>query len=110
MNYLVPDDFYLFQNYPNPFKEKTTIKYCMAYKTKVRISIYNSEGEMIEKLVDEAKEAGTYEVEFSNYKCHSGESRNLLKGIYFYQMKAGDYLSEKEMILLKEKNESVHSK
>jgi hypothetical protein len=95
MNDLVPSEFRLSQNYPNPFTKKTTIKYCVPYKTKVRIIIYDSEGEMIEKLVDEKQEAGTYEVEF--YRV-SG-IRHLLSGTYFCQMKAGDYLSEKKMML-----------
>ena len=116
MNDLVPPEFYLGQNYPNPFKEKTTIKYCVAYKTKVRITIYDPEGEMIDRLVDEVKESGTYEVEFSSKgRSASGRypesgCRHLESGTYFYQMKVGNYLSGKEMILLKETNMSVQPK
>jgi hypothetical protein len=121
MNNLVPNEFYLFQNYPNPFKEKTVIKFCVAFKTNVRITVYNLEGEMIEKLVDGLKEAGTYEVELTLSdleKCDNRVSgiRHQASGIknpdsssLFYQMKAGDYLSEKEMIIIKE-NMSVQSK
>ena len=107
MNNLAPTEFYLGQNYPNPFKDKTTIKYCVAYKTRVRITVFDSEGEIIEKLVDEEKNVGTHKIEFSA-KCEpaSGgnpayENRNLASGTYFYQLKAGNYLAEKEMILLK---------
>ena len=64
MNDLVPSEFYLSQNYPNPFREKTTIKFCVAYKTKVKLEVFNSEGKLIKKLLDEEKEAGTYEIEF----------------------------------------------
>ncbi len=63
---LEPSEFSVGQNYPNPFKEKTVIKYCVAYKTRVQIIVYNSEGKEIEKLVDEEKKPGTYEVEFTN--------------------------------------------
>ena len=122
MDDLVPSEFYLFRNYPNPFKDKTTIKYCVAYNTKVRITVYNSEGKMIDKLVDEVKEAGTYEVKFSLsgreksvYSVSSVE--NHLSGIdyplsipLFYRMKAGNYISEKKMILIKKENTSVQSK
>ena len=62
MNDLVPSEFYLSQNYPNPFSEKTTIKFCVAYKTKVKLEVFNSDGEIIKTLLDEEKEAGTYEV------------------------------------------------
>lgn len=98
---VIPLQFHLSQNYPNPFNEKTTIKFCVAYKTRVRLTVYNSEGEEIEKLIDQEKEPGTYEVEFNAFVCHSGESRNLKEGTYFYLLEAGNYLSEKEMLLLK---------
>ena len=123
MKDLIPTEFYLSQNYPNPFKEKTTIKYCVAYKTKVRITIYNSEGEMIEKLVDEVKEAGTYEAEFYSTsgiryresdiptfaKTAVGRQHQVFTSL-FCQMKAGDYLSEKEMTLIHEENKGVQPK
>ena len=101
INHLDPSEFYLGQNYPNPFKDKTTIKYCMADKTRVQIIVYDAEGNEIEKLVDEVKEPGTYEVEFST--SHSRESGNLSAGrqdladaYYYYRMTAGDYISEKK--------------
>lgn len=100
---LVPTEFYLGQNYPNPFKDKTVIKYCVADKTNVQIIVYDAEGTEIEKLVDEVKEPGTYEVEFSI--CHSRGSGNLHAGrqglpdaYYYYCMTAGDYLSEKKWL------------
>ena len=96
---LEPTEFSISQNYPNPFKEKTTIKYCVAYKTRVQITVFDSEGKVIEKLVDEEKEAGTYEVEFS--ACHSCESRNPEGETYYYCLEAGDYKSEKRMQILK---------
>jgi 5-hydroxyisourate hydrolase-like protein (transthyretin family) len=99
MNEFVPSEFYLGQNYPNPFNEKTTIKYCIAYKTRVRLSVYNSEGEEIEKLIDEEKKPGTYEIEFNAVTYHSREGGKLEGGTYLYSLEAGDYLSEKNMIL-----------
>ena len=105
MDDFVPSEFYLSQNYPNPFKEKTIIKYCVAFKTKVQLTVYNSEGGVIEKLVDEEKKPGSYEVEF--FACYSGlpperdgESGNPKEGTYFYRLEAGDYSSEKKMQLL----------
>jgi hypothetical protein len=91
---LEPSEFSVGQNYPNPFREQTVIKYCVAYKTRVQITVYNNEGEMIEKLVDEEKYPGTYEVQFNVSKSHSGGSRNLPDGYYFYRLIAGDYSSE----------------
>jgi hypothetical protein len=101
MNNLTPSEFYLCQNYPNPFKEKTTIKFCVAYKTKVKLEVFDSEGKMIKILIDEEKEAGTYEIEFDSFDCHSREIGNLKEVIYFYRLEAGNYKSEKKMILAK---------
>lgn len=65
MNDLAPTEFYLGQNYPNPFKDKTIIKNCVAYKTKVKITVFDSQGEMIEKLVDE-EQSETIPLKFRN--------------------------------------------
>jgi len=89
----LPLEFYLSQNYPNPFKEKTIIKYCVAYKTRVQITVYNTEGEVIEKLIDEEKKSGTYELTWN--------AANLPSGVYFYRLQAGEFNSVRKMILLK---------
>ena len=96
-----PSEFYLSQNFPNPFREKTVIKYCVAYRTRVKLSVYDNEGEEIEKLVDEEQNPGTYKVEFDTSTCHSRASGNLPGAIYFYRLEAGDYRSEKKMELIK---------
>ncbi len=89
MNELEPSEFYLSQNYPNPFSDKTTIKFCVAYKGKVRLEVFNPEGEIITILLNEEKEAGTYKVEFT--AC------GLCEGVYTCRLQAGDYLSTKKM-------------
>jgi hypothetical protein len=101
VNNLTPLEFYLSQNYPNPFCEKTIIKYCLAYKTKVKLEVFDSESKMIKVLIDEEKEAGTYEIEFDSFDCHFRESGNLKEVIYFYRLEAGDYINEKQMVLKK---------
>ena len=100
-NNLTPTEFYLSQNYPNPFSERTTIKFCVAYKTEVKLEVFNADGEMIKTLLDEEKEAGTYEVEFDAAICHSREGGNLEAETYTYQLLAGDFLSTKEMTFLR---------
>lgn len=100
MNEFVPSEFYLGQNYPNPFKERTVIKYCIAYKTRVKLTVFNSYGEEIEKLIDEEKKPGTYEKVFQSVVGN----RQLASGNYFYRLEAGDYRSEKKMEILNEKN------
>lgn len=99
MEDVIPTEFYLSQNYPNPFKDKTIIKYCIGYKTRVKLKVLDADGEVIETLVDEEKKPGTYEIEFSASTCHSRESRTLSEGNYFYRLEAGDYVSEKKIVL-----------
>ena len=99
MNEFEPSEFYLSQNYPNPFKEKTVIKYCVACRTRVLLKVFNAEGKEIEKLVDEEQNPGTYEVEFKNVEMHRDAS--LQSGTYFYRLEAGDYKSDKKMFLLR---------
>ena len=93
MDEVTPLQFRLSQNYPNPFKEKTMIKYCIAYKTRVKLTVYNSEGEEIKKLVDEEQKPGAYEITFQS----TVGSKQLTSGNYFYLLEAGDYRSEKTM-------------
>jgi hypothetical protein len=100
-----PNEFYLSPNYPNPFKEKTKIKYCVAYTTRVQLTVFDSVGIEIQKLVDEEKDPGTYEIEFSACPALGEQSfrlvRNLEAGIYFYCLEAGDYIGEKQMKIIK---------
>jgi len=90
---MIPLKFQLSQNYPNPFKENTTIKYCLAYKTDVTIIITDYKGKVVERFFQNEQEAGTYEVDIY--------AASLPEGIYFYQIIAGSFLKTREMILKK---------
>jgi len=71
-----PQEFVLYQNYPNPFNPSTTIKYSLPVESNVRINIYNSLGEVIEELVSEMQNYGTYEIIWN--------AQNYSSGIYYY--------------------------
>jgi hypothetical protein len=111
MKDLVPSEFYLSQNYPNPFNEQTTIKLCVAYKTKVKLEVFDPQGKMVRTLLDEEKEAGTYEVEFfARGGSPFGEDANALpEGIYVYKLMAGDFSATKQMLLLRQKTSPLAS-
>ena len=89
----VPLTFRLEQNYPNPFNPSTTFRYSLPYASKVTIKIFGVLGKEIETLVNEEKPSGTYELTWNTV--------NLPSGVYFYQMKAGEYSAVKKMLLLK---------
>jgi hypothetical protein len=90
---LLPTEFKLEQNFPNPFNPATTIKYAVPIKSNVLIKIYNIVGEEVAKLVNEEKDQGWYSLVF--------ESSGLASGIYIYRMQAGTYVNTKKMILVK---------
>lgn len=78
----VPKDFVLHQNYPNPFNPSTTIEYAVPKTSFVSIKVYDLTGQEVASLVNEIKEAGTYEIKF--------DARSLASGVYLYRMVAGD--------------------
>jgi len=90
--------FTLQQNYPNPFNPRTIISYQLPVTSNVTLKVYDILGNEIATLVNEEKPAGTYEVEFTG---HSDEGQNLPSGIYFYQLKTGNYIETKKMLMIK---------
>lgn len=92
-NRLVPKTFNLDQNYPNPFNHETVIQYTLPQKSSVRITMYNLQGQVIEILVDEIKEAGIYQIRWN--------SRNVGSGVYFYRMEAGNFEITRKCLLLR---------
>ncbi|MGB5528708.1 MAG: T9SS type A sorting domain-containing protein, partial [Ignavibacteriaceae bacterium] len=96
----VPAEFLLSQNYPNPFNPVTKIKFEIPAPlnpsqggTLVHLVVYDILGREVATLVNEEKPNGEYEVEF--------DGADLPSGIYFYQLRAGQYSETKKMILLK---------
>jgi hypothetical protein len=86
-------DFRLLQNFPNPFNPKTKIYYQIPELIFVTLKVYDVLGNEITTLVNDEKPTGEYEVEFDGV--------GLPSGIYFYRMKAGDYIETRKMVLLK---------
>jgi len=85
--------YILLQNYPNPFNPVTSIRYSVVSQQFVTLKVYEILGKEVATLVNEEKPAGSYEVQFDGSRLKSG--------IYFYQLKAGNFVESKKMILLK---------
>lgn len=90
---ILPKQFSLEQNYPNPFNPSTTIIWQSPVSGWQTIKVYDVLGNEIATLVNEYQSAGNYEIQF--------DASRLANGIYYYQLRAGDYLETKKMILLK---------
>ena len=91
---IIPKSFSLEQNYPNPFNPSTKISWQSPVDAWQTLKVYDVLGNEVVTLVDEYQPAGTYEVEFS-------AKPELTSGVYFYQLKVGEYISSRKMILLK---------
>ncbi|KPJ62810.1 hypothetical protein AMJ44_15115 [candidate division WOR-1 bacterium DG_54_3] len=98
-------DLSLSQNYPNPFNPTTTLHFTVhSPQSAVRspipttLKIYNVMGQEVRTLVDEPKQAGSYQVIW-NGKNENG--KEVASGIYFCKLKAGDQAQTKKMILIK---------
>ncbi|MDP2365642.1 MAG: Ig-like domain-containing protein, partial [Ignavibacteria bacterium] len=105
---ILPTEFSLQQNFPNPFNPSTKISWQSPVGSWQTIKIFDLLGNEVATLVDEYRNAGTYEVEFSAIGG-SASGRNVgqstrggyASGVYFYQLKAGDFIQSRKMILLK---------
>lgn len=90
---LTVTDYSLSQNHPNPFNPSTTIKWQLPKTGLVTLKIYDVLGREVTILVNEELNAGNHETVFDASRFSSG--------VYFYQIKAGEYINTKKMILLK---------
>jgi len=89
----VPETFELSQNYPNPFNPSTKIRYSVPQSLNVVIKVFDILGNEIATLVNEEKPIGNYEIEF--------DATTLPSGVYFYQLKSGEFVQTKKMVLMK---------
>jgi hypothetical protein len=89
----IPLMYSLSQNYPNPFNPATTIDYEIPFREQVQIVLYNALGQRVATVVNERKEAGAHTATFNAY--------SLASGLYFCEMRAGNFVSVKKMVLMK---------
>ncbi|MBU2446084.1 MAG: T9SS type A sorting domain-containing protein [Bacteroidetes bacterium] len=91
----LPYKFQLFNNYPNPFNPTTVISWQLPIHSHVTLKIYDILGREVATLVDEVKEAGVHHYPFSIIHF------TLSTGVYFYELKAGDFRAVKKMLFIK---------
>ena len=88
-----PKEFQLVQNYPNPFNPFTTIRYVIPKAAHVQLKIFNLAGQELATLVNGKKQAGEYKVLWN--------SGNISSGIYVCQLKAGQVVKTRKLLLVK---------
>ena len=83
-----------FATYPNPFSRQTQITYFIPTDTHVVLTITDSFGKQVKRIVDGPQRSGQYDYTF--------EAGNLASGIYFCTLKTNGYVETKKLILMKE--------
>ncbi len=94
----------LSQNYPNPFNPSTVIKWQSPIAGRQTLKVYDALGKEVATLVDEYRQAGSYEVEFKSTVGSSnskGVPSGLASGVYFYRLQAGSFSETKKLVLLR---------
>ena len=89
----IENSYQLYNNYPNPFNPSTKISWQSPVSGLQKLKVFDVLGNEVATLVNEEKPAGTYEVTWN--------ASGLASGVYFYQLRAGNFIDTKKMILLR---------
>ncbi len=94
----VSTEYYLAQNYHNPFNSQTTIKYGVEAAGHVKIVIYDLLGRIVKEIVNEYQNSGHYEVIWNSKNKYNQE---VSSGIYYYRIQTVGFDKIKKMLLIK---------
>ncbi len=89
----LPEMFTLRQNYPNPFNPSTTISYRLPTQSNVMLKVYDVLGREVATLVNRVEQPG--------YKSVNFNANNLVSGVYYYRLQAGNLIDTKKLVLLR---------
>ena len=93
---VIPTEFALYHNYPNPFNPVTKISFDLPKDGKVKLIVYDILGREITRLLNnEYRPAGKHVIEFNAVNL------GLSSGVYFYRIEVGDFVNVKKMLLIK---------
>ncbi|MYC69877.1 MAG: T9SS type A sorting domain-containing protein, partial [Gemmatimonadetes bacterium] len=95
---IVPEEFALAQNFPNPFNASTTIAFQLALPSQVELSIYSISGQRVRTLISTSLPAGHHRLQWDG-RNERGEP--VASGTYLYQLLAGDFVATRQLMLLK---------
>jgi len=90
---LIPTEYKLHQNFPNPFNPRTTIRYDLKENGPVKITLYNSNGQFVATLLEETKNAGYHRFDF--------EAGHLPSGMYIYKIQMNEFSDIRKLVLIK---------
>jgi hypothetical protein len=90
---LIPTEYKLHQNFPNPFNPQTTIRYDLKENGPVKMTLYNINGQFVANLINEEKHAG--------YHSFTFEAGHLPSGVYIYKIQMNDFRDIRKLVLIK---------
>jgi 3-phytase len=93
VNFPGPNNFILSQNFPNPFNPNTIISIRLPFTVRIRLTVYDITGELVNELASGEYQAGTHQFNF--------EAENLSSGIYFYRFEGPGFQQTRKMIYIK---------
>jgi hypothetical protein len=88
-----PKMFTLSQNYPNPFNPSTTISYRLPTQSHVTLKVFDVLGREVATLVNSIEQPG--------YKLVNFSANNLISGVYYYRLQAGNYVETRKLLLIR---------
>jgi photosystem II stability/assembly factor-like uncharacterized protein len=88
-----PEEFNLYQNYPNPFNSITNFKFQISNAGIVKIKVFDITGKEVKTLVNDLKQAGTYQVRF--------DAEGLSSGVYYINLSTNNFSKTIKSILIK---------
>ena len=97
-NEVIPKSFTLHQNYPNPFNPITSFRFLLPEQSHVTIVIYDMGGRTVKQLINTTQDAGFNSV---IWNATNDYGKPVSAGIYLYQIKAGEFVQTRKMVLLK---------
>lgn len=90
---VIAGPFRLYQNYPNPFRDETTIPFSLEQTRNIRIELYTVDGSRVRTLHEQRYERGEYEVPVS--------LNGLASGVYYYELVTRDFRQLRQMVYIR---------
>ena len=95
---VVPAEFALAQNFPNPFNASTTIAFQLAFASQVELAVYNISGQRVRTLISGSLPAGHHRLQWDG---RNDRGEPAASGAYLYQLSASDFVATRQLMLLK---------
>ena len=95
---ILPADYLLSQNQPNPFNPVTSVRFALPRGSEVRLTVFDVTGRVVRTLVDEELPAGYHE---TSWDGRSDSGQRVASGVYFYRLETAEFSATRKMTLLK---------